>query len=548
MKLLIDGATARTDRPAPLIPSRMFEGRLHVAKDGKLSFPASQHNISTFLQYVPNAEIEYPVIEKPNVARKPRPPFETRRDPLPHQKSALEKHAGKNVFGLFYCPGGGKSHSLTTIALYNWCHGLIDAMIVVTPNALVTAQWARRGGEELGQIERDVPDTIEWKALAWAKTKAFDAEFEALLEFDGFPALVLNIDAVKTPRGKEILQRFVDNFGGRALFAVDESHLIKNTASARFKACDAIGSQCDQRAILTGTPIGKNLVDLWAQFKFLDEKIIGVRYKGAFMNRFCVTRWNGFGQEIVGHKNVEALYGKIDPFVTRITQDELGLEKVSDVFEFEMHPEQKRHYDDLKRTFRTQIDSANDMSVTNAISMMTRLQQISNGYLVKEDGEIVELPNARVEALQSWLETQNEDDKIMIWCRFRHDAAVIMKALGKRAVDISGNIGKTERIENVAAFVRDETKRFCVGTPDAAGTGVDGIQTVCNRAIRYSLSFNFIQFEQAENRTSRIGGIGTAFYTDLIGKGTLDKKILRNLTGKRDLSSLTLDDIRRMME
>jgi len=123
-----------------------------------------------------------------------------------------------------------------------------------------------------------------------------------------------------------------------------------------------------------------------------------------------------------------------------------------------------------------------------------------------------------------------------------------MKALGSSAIDISGNVAKNERTKNVKRFINEDRKRFCVGTPDAAGTGTDGIQSVCTRAIRYSLSLNLILHDQAENRTSRIGGDGIAFYTDLIGTGTLDRKFLRNLTNKREISKMSLDDVRSMMQ
>ena len=553
MKITIENDRARTNEKAPpsIIPYlRRFEGGARLLKTGQISFAASQHNLSYFMSFCPDTEIienDVSLFAGYEAPKEARPKFAYLRQPLDHQEKAFAKLKQANNFALFYDPGAGKSHSLTTIATYKWCNGDIDAMIVVTPNALVSNQWSRVGEEEPGQLERDIPSSIPWNAWQWGKTKKALKAYEALKAFEGLQVLVLNIDAMKTPKGKKLLSEFIKFHKGRILFAIDESHLIKTRSSGRHKVAIELGGICSHRAILTGTPIGKNLLDLWTQFLFLDERIIGIRYKTAFLSSYCVTRWNGFGHEIVDHKNVEKLYSKIDPYTYRITQEELGLEKMFDEFEFIMYPEQKKHYDEIKQKFLTELSDGEILEVTNAISAMTRMQQISNGYLYKEDGSFQELSNARLDAFQSWLETIS-DEKIVVWCRFTNDVTLLCKSLGITALDISGNGSAKQKIVNKDLFISDKSYRFAIGTPDAAGTGVDGMQDVCNRAIRYSVSYNYINHVQSENRTSRLGGTGTAFYTDLIGRGTLDRRILSNLRGKKDLSKLTLDDIRQLVE
>lgn len=529
---------------------RQFEGSKSLLKNGGFAFVPSAHNLSLWAFNFPDSAIEDQRLFESFAPSNPlgiRPKFELKREPMEHQSKAFQKLKTLNSFGLFYDPGAGKSKSLTDLAVYHWCEGTIDAMIIWTPNALVSQQWTRRGDPEaLGQLERDIHDTIPWDVWLWGKSKKAENNLKTLKNFNGLQVIVMNIDAGKTPVGQEILEKFINQHKGRVLFAIDESHFIKTKTSGRAIAAMKFGAMCSCRAILTGTPIGKDLLDLWSQFLFLDERIIGIRYKTAFMNAYCVTRHNGFGLEVIGHKNVDKLFNKIEPFVYRVTQAELGLRKLTDEFEFIMHEEQKAHYKSLKETFITQLDNGDFMTSANAISAMTRMQQVSNGYLVREDGSFQTLPNARLEALQAWIETIS-DDKLVIWCRFKNDAKLILDALGKECIDISGNVTKEVRIRHKDLFISDPKFRFVVGTPDAAGTGVDGLQEVCNRAVRYSLSYNLILHDQAENRTSRIGGTGTAFYTDIIGKGTLDRKILRNLSGKKDLSSLALDDIRKMV-
>lgn len=547
-QITIEGNRAKLHGDLPFHIAKQLEGRRAFLKAGGVSFEPTQHNLSLLLAFDPSIEVKSldDVIEE--ASRPERQKFTTKREPRWWQKEAFDKLKDWDAFGLFFDPGGGKSKALTDIICYKWCKSEIDAAVILSPNQLVSSQWARIDDEEPGQLQRDA--NVPFEAFLWdtkrSKTKAFETEYKAFRQSNGLQVICMNIDAIKTKRGQKLLMDFIKAFGGRVLFAIDESHLAKNRDSQRHKIAATLAGLCNKRAILTGTPIGKGLLDVWAQFHILDERIIGIRYKTVFMRKFCETRNNGFGIEVVGHKNVDEFYKIIDPYCYRISQEELGLEKLYDEFVFDMSEEQKVHYKSLKEKFLTQLDEDETMTVNNALSQMTRLQQISNGFLPREDGTFLELPNPRLDALEAWLESI-EDDKIVIWCRFKQDAEQIMKRL-PACVDLSGNVDAWGRQESKDAFIQDAGVRYAVATPDAAGTGLDGLQTVCNRAIRYSMSYNYILHRQAEDRTSRVGGKGVAFYTDLIGRGTQDRKILRALQTTDGLSKMTLDDIRRMME
>lgn len=550
MKLTITESRARVENPGAVtrVVEAQLEGRKHRLTDGSFSFEPSQHNISTWLAAFPETEVIDLSSTIEEASAPPRGAFAFKREPLDHQRKAFDKLKDKAAFGLFFDPGAGKSKALTDIICYKWTQNLIDAAVILSPNQLVSEQWARIDDEEPGQLQRDA--RVPFTALLWdtkrAGNKSFKEAYAAFRKSSGLQVICMNIDAIKTKNGQNLLADFIKAFGGRVLFGIDESHLVKNKESQRHKIAATIAGLCKHRAILTGTPIGKSLLDVWAQFRILDERIIGIRYKTAFMSKFCETRHNGFGIEIVGHKNIDEFQRIIDPHSYRISQEELGLKKMYDEFVFDMSDEQKQHYKTLKEAFLVQLDNDETMTVANALAQMTRLQQISNGFLPREDGTFLELPNPRLDALEAWLESL-EDEKVMIWCRFKQDANRIMKRL-KNCVDLSGNVADNERIENKNLFVRDAKVTRAVGTPDAAGTGMDGLQSVCNRAIRYSMSYNYILHRQAEDRTSRVGGKGTAFFTDLIGRGTQDRKILRALQTTDGLSKMTLDDFREILK
>lgn len=531
-----------------------IEGRISFLKDGAVRFEPSAHNLNVWKSAYPSAvvkDIDAEMKEFESFVADNRPEFKFKRDQLwwqakgtEKQKKILSTPSMFNCFAFFFDPGAGKSKSLTDFATMLYCNGEIDAMIVLPPNVLVGDQWTN----DSGALFRDIHESIPYKSWLWKKSKAGDREYEKLKNEDAFQIVVMNIDAAKTPSGYARLQDFITRHKGRVLFAIDEAHLIGNTASGRHKKCVELGYKCDWRAVLTGTPITKDLMSAYAIFKFLDWRILGYKYATTFRSNFCITRWNGFADQIVGHKNIEKFYELIEPYTARVSQSEMGLEKMYDEFVFEMTDEQRIHFDRFKREWVTALDSGEFATASIALAATLKMQQISCGYLVGEDGTIQHLDNGRLKALDAWLETIDADQKIVIWCRFREDARLLMKHFGDKAVDLSGNVDDAERIANKNAFLNNPEITRCVGTPDAAGTGMDDLQHVTNRAVYYSSSENYVLRKQSEDRILRVGGKSTAFITDLVCKGSPDKKILGNLKGKREFSKMTLDEVRALFE
>lgn len=536
-----------------------MEGGCRLLKDGTVSFAYSGHNLEVWQANFPTSNIKHIHSfdeEFDKLSVKDRPKFVRKRDPKPYQNEAHKKiekivntKGMHKSFAFLFDVGVGKSKSLTDMNTFLYCKGEIDAAIILTPNILVAEQWTRvEENEEGGALQRDIHESIPNQSWLWNKTKRGAANYELLKEYNGLQTVVMNIDAAKTPRGYALLEDFIDRHKGRVNFAIDEIHTIGNPSSQRHKACVSLASKCVWKAGLSATPITKDLVSVFGIFKFLNQDILGFRYLGGFKRKYCILRWNGFGDEIVGHQNIEDLYEKIAPYSHRISQKEIGLEKIYDEFVFEMKGEQKKHYDRVKEQWLTALDNGEFATASIALTAAMKLHQISSGFLISDEGTVQYLENARLAALDAWLDTLPADEKVVIWVRFKIDAEILCKHFGDKAVDLSGNVDSEDRIKNKELFVNDENIRFAIATPQASGVGTDGIQLVCNRAVFYTSSENFVNRKQAEGRTLRVGGSNVAFYTDLVCKGTGDRKILRNLTGKQELSSYTLDEVRSLFE
>lgn len=529
-----------------------LEGMKRWTNARQFTFENTPYNIEVWRNVFPNAKVA--VVQGMESDTKPvepisdfpedRPEFEFKTPPRAHQKVALAKLFGKSeeqsVFGLFMDIGTGKSWTGIAAMGIRWCAGESDHVLLVAKNG-VHEQWVRE------QIPAHMSPVVPWKAWVWSKGKRADAAFEEMLKADGLKIFAINIDAIITPRAEEKILRFLKAANGRATMIVDESQDIKNISALRTKAAIKFGNLCRYRMIMTGTPIAKNLIDAFSQFKFLDERILGHRYVTTFRSQYCLLRDNGFGLEIVGHKNVEDFYRKVDPHIFRVTTDEV-LDLPPKVYiqqPFTLNDEQKRLMKELRTTFATKTENGAQISVPNAAALITRMQQISCGFVVDELENVRKLSNPRLEALLNVLEQR--PGKAIIWCRFNEDIKTVCAALGDAAVHYYGGTKQSDRATNIKAFLDPRSSiSYLVASPEAAGTGLN-LQGICRTNVYYSNSFNSLARWQSEGRTWRDGTTGSVTYIDLVAKGSPDSRILKNLRDKKSISDLALDEFRKII-
>ena len=552
MNVKIDGRMVRT---TSIYNSRMMQAlnRLEGAKrwgtNRTFSFENTPYNLEVWRQVFPDCVVES---DDPREAENlvegqlfdlpaDRPTFQFKTQPRAHQKLALEKISKLTECGLFMDVGTGKSWTAIALMGQRWCANQTDHVLLVAKNG-VHRQWVTE------EIPKHMSEAVPYKAIVFGKTKKADRQFEDLLRFDGLKIFAINVDALITKGGEERIMQFIKAARNKCFMIVDESQDIKNISARRTKNAIAFGNLSKYRMIMTGTPIAKNVIDLFSQFKFLNGAILGHKYMTTFRNEYCHVRQTDFGPLITGYKNLDKLYGKIDPHIFRITSEEaLDLPpKVYVTRQFSLSDEQKKLMKDLRQQFYTQTEDKSTASVNNAASLLTKLQQISCGYLPMDDGSFKELPNPRLDELLSIVEQRT--GKIIIWCRFNKDVENVCKALLPEAVHYYGKTTQAERDNAKKQFMDPKSQiRFLVASPEAAGTGLN-LQGLCQTNIYYSNSFNSLARWQSEGRTWRDGTTGSVTYFDLIASKSPDAKILKNLQDKKSISDLTLDEFRKMFD
>lgn len=471
-----------------------------------------------------------------------RPPWESKMDPYPHQSDALTKGRDLDGFAIFTCMGSGKTKMAIDLTGEWWSAGEIDAILLCVPKN-VMRQWVE---DEYPKHATHEPVSHVWGSGVRSYQKVLKSQPMAL------PIGVVNHESVGTDKFAEFAAEFIRVHGKVALI-VDESHKVKSPEAQRSEAIRELAGKCARRIIMTGTPIAKNLLDAWNQYRILDPEILGSKYQATFKQEFCIK--GGFQRkQIVGFKNIERFHSLVDPFTHRVNKADLGLpEKIHVVRPFDMTPAQRKKFNQMKHEFLTRMESGEPVTASDGLALLIRLQQITHGRLHSSDPKSEEwdaLDNPRMKTLVDALDQQDLEEKVVIWGRYQLDVQQIMEALGPAAVAYYGPVSDADRRVAKDRFLNDPDTRYFVGTPAAAGTGTDGLQKVSGTAIYYGHTHNAIDRWQAEDRIDRIGmkATGGSVHIDLVCRAGVDRSIMRNVAKKGELSKMALDDIRKTIE
>ena len=187
--------------------------------------------------------------------------YKFKTEPFDHQRKALEDSWAADYYALFMEMGTGKSKvAIDTIgALYKAKR--VSAALILAPKG-VYDNWVK------GEIPTHLPDDIERMVVRWTPStaKKFQEEMKELVyePFDGLKVFVMNIEALSTPRGTKAAYMFLTK-NPASIMVVDESTTIKNRKATRTKNVLMLSKEAKYKRILTGSPVTKSPMDLYAQ-------------------------------------------------------------------------------------------------------------------------------------------------------------------------------------------------------------------------------------------------------------------------------------------
>lgn len=134
------------------------------------------------------------------------------------------------------------------------------------------------------------------------------------------------------------------------------------------------------------------------------------------------------------------------------------------------------------------------------------------------------------------------EDKVLVFAHHIAVLDILVEGLSKYApIRIDGSLNATKKQKYVDEFRADKTRRVCIGNMQSMGTGTDGLQEVCNRAVFGESDWTHGVNQQAVDRLDRPGQLGEVQADFLVAPGSFSERILASALRKLQTTNKALD-------
>jgi len=463
--------------------------------------------------------------------------YKFKTKPYKHQLKALEMSWNKETFAYFMEMGTGKTKVLIDNMAMLYDKGKIDGALIIAPKGVI-GTWHNQ------ELPAHLVDHIENVSVLWQSniTKSQSNKLGRLFKTgEDMHILIMNIEAFSTAKGTQFAQKFM--LSHKTLMVIDESTTIKNPKAKRTKNILQLADRAQYRRILTGSPVTKNPLDLFTQCYFLDPYHLDHQSYYSFRTRYAIMKTAHIAgrsiQLVAGFKHLAELSEKLKPFSYRVLKedcldlpDKIYMKRVISLTE-----EQQKVYKQMKEEALA-ILNAKTVTTVNALTQLMRLQQITCGHFVADDGTTQKIKSNRLNELMDILD--EVEGKAIIWAHWQADIKNIIEEIKKvhgpgSVVDYYGLTPQDQRDKNREAFQNDSKVRYLVGTPQTGGYGIT--LTAANTVIYYSNGYDLEKRLQSEDRAHRIGQKKSVTYVDILAEETVDEKIVKALRKKINIAS-----------
>lgn len=193
----------------------------------------------------------------------------------------------------------------------------------------------------------------------------------------------------------------------RPFMVVDESLLIKNGGAIRTERITRLGKMCYYRLILNGTPISKNILDLWAQMDFLSPKILNMPFE-VFKNKFLefITTESRSKKEekIIATHNIDYLYSLIEPYVF---EAKLKLDIDNNEHYVNYQIKDKTNYNNTKHSLISSFLGMNGVQFLAVTQKMQQSYSLDQGHIAKLR-DLLRQIKGRTIIFVKYIKTKNE--------------------------------------------------------------------------------------------------------------------------------------------
>ncbi len=318
---------------------------------------------------------------------------------------------------------------------------------------------------------------------------------------------------------------------------LDEAQAIKNANTQRFKA--AVGLKAGFRLATTGTPVENHLDELWALFRFLAPGLLGTRKR--FNNRFVAGANDGVSKG--------ALSLMVRPFLLRRLKSAVLSElppRTDVTLKVELSREERVLYEGIRLQALERMEKSESKLFTVLVEL-TRMRRACCHPALVDKSQTLE--SSKLHTFRKLLEEILEGGhKVLVFSQFVDHLKLATSAcagLDARSLYLDGSTPTRERAKLVKTFQEGGAEVFFISLK-AGGFGLN--LTAANYVIHLDPWWNPAVEDQASDRAHRMGQQLPVTVYRLIAKDTIEEKIVRMHSEKREMADQLLSDTDQVSE
>ncbi|CAB4124799.1 HepA Superfamily II DNA/RNA helicases, SNF2 family [uncultured Caudovirales phage] len=381
----------------------------------------------------------------------------------------------------------GMGTGKTKAALWSWRYlnksGLAGKLLVVAPLSTLNFTWAK-------EIFHTIPG-VSVQVLHGTKAKRLQR-----LADPNADVFIINHDGLAVIADELAKRPDIDTF------IIDELAVYRNGTATRTKVTRKVVQKMKWAWGMTGSPAPNAPTDAWAQCTLLTPHTVPKffnRFRDEVMYRLTQFKW------MPKQDALDKVFDAMQPSVRFTLDDVVELpELIERTIDIDLGPKQERVYKQMEEHAFTAIAS-HEITAMNAGAVLSKLLQISCGYIYTREGAIVPLDNEeRLQALVDIVLSTNE--KVIVFAPFKHALAGIAKRLTSESIEvavISGDTPKGDRDDIFAAFQSTSKYKCIVAHPQTMAHGLT--LTAASTIVWFAPITSLETFEQANARVRRIG-------------------------------------------
>lgn len=303
---------------------------------------------------------------------------------------------------------------------------------------------------------------------------------------------------------------------------LDESQAIKNPQTQRFKAAVKLSS--DFKIAATGTPVENHLGELWALFRFLNPSLLGGQRK--FSKSF-----SGSDEALEGLKTL------VSPFILRRLKSDVLSDlppKIEVTLKVDLHRDEKLFYESLRLGAVERMEQRERTGVVPILAELMRLRRACCHPRLVDPGS--DLPSSKFERFWELLaDLRDGGHRALVFSQFVDHLKLVREELDRQKISyqyLDGSTPARARAASVKAFQEGEGDVFLISLK-AGGMGLN--LTAANYVVHLDPWWNPATEDQASDRTHRIGQKQAVTVYRLVGKDTIEERILALHDEKREL-------------